>query len=468
MRNPSLRSWKTLVALGAVATALAVGISAALGASKAGVVRVAIMTDCKGAFGFGYEPDIGGAEAALAKYAGGKPANPKKPSAGMSGISVGGTSVKIVGYGCGNDTVPLAVTETKRLMEKLNADVMIGPLSGDEAVSVANYAKSHPTKTFIIGTAGSQDPTLQIAPKNVFRYHGDGAQWNAGTGEIAYRKLGWRKAAIIMDDYSFGWTSAAGLIADFCGAGGKIVKRVFPPLNTTDYAPYVQQLPAPSKVDGYFWVVGGTGTGPSLKAYESAYGKVNPKKFIGNLFFFFQSGFADVAPRLIGAYYGGFGNAPGLKTPQAKQYEATVKKWFGPAGFNVTDSFVYNYFNAAHALVIGLTKSGGALGAKLQASLPRSIKTGYQVSNGGVVKLDSNRQAITDQYPQQIVKGPDGKPAAKIVGYVPAVDQSFGGFFKKTSPPPGRKQPPCVKHTFPWQGKIKAVQNGVITKKTIG
>jgi branched-chain amino acid transport system substrate-binding protein len=139
------------------------------------------MTDCKGAFGFGYEPDIGGAEAALARYAHGKAKNKKKPSAGMTGITAGGANIKIVGYGCGNDTVPLAVTETKRLMEQAKADVMIGPLSGDEAVSVANYAKSHPKKTFIIGTAGSQDPTLQIAPKNVFRYHGDGAQWNAGT-----------------------------------------------------------------------------------------------------------------------------------------------------------------------------------------------------------------------------------------------------------------------------------------------
>ena len=208
------------------------------------------MTDCKGAFGFGYEPDIGGAQAALAKYAGGKVKNPKKPSAGMTGIKVGGTPVKIVGYGCGDDTGPTAVKETRRLMEQLKADVMIGPLSGDEAVYVANYAKAHPTKTFIIGTAGSQDPTLQIAPKNVFRYHGDGAQWNAGIGEIAYKELGWRNAAIMMDDYSFGWTSAAGIIADFCAVGGKITKRVFPPLNTTDYSSYVQQLPAPTRSTG--------------------------------------------------------------------------------------------------------------------------------------------------------------------------------------------------------------------------
>ena len=140
--------------VGVLVAGLTVAVSASFAASKAGVVRVAIMTDCKGAFGFGYEPDIGGAQAAFAQYARGKAKNPKKPSAGMTGITVGGKPIKIVGYGCGNDTVPLAVTETKRLMEQLNADVMIGPLSGDEAVSVANYAKSHPTKTFIIGTAG--------------------------------------------------------------------------------------------------------------------------------------------------------------------------------------------------------------------------------------------------------------------------------------------------------------------------
>src|SRR5437763_5162772 len=177
MKKPSLR-WKTLVPLALVAAGLSVAASSSFASNRACVVRVAMMTDCRGAFGFGYEPDIGGAEAAFATYAGGKAVNPKKRAAGMNGIPAGGKQIKIVGYGCGNDTVPLAVTETKRLMEKLNADVMVGPLSGDEAVYVANYAKAHPNKTFIMGTAGSQDPTQQIAPKNAIRYHGDGAMWN--------------------------------------------------------------------------------------------------------------------------------------------------------------------------------------------------------------------------------------------------------------------------------------------------
>ena len=276
MRRHKLRSWKSAAVLAVAVTAVAVWATSSLAASHAATVKVAIMTDCKGAFGFGYELDIGGAQAAFAQYAHGKPTNRKKPSAGMTNISVNGTSVQIVGYGCGNDTVPVAVTETKRLMEKLGADVMVGPLSGDEAVYVANYAKAHPTKTFIIGTAGSEDPTMQIHPNNLFRYHGDGAQWNAGVGEIAYKKLGWKKAAIIVDDYSFGWTSAAGMILDFCAVGGNITKRVFPPLNTTDYAPCVRQLPPPTQVDGYFSAVGGTGTSAMLKAYEQAYGKLDP------------------------------------------------------------------------------------------------------------------------------------------------------------------------------------------------
>ncbi|MGI9110903.1 MAG: ABC transporter substrate-binding protein, partial [Gaiellaceae bacterium] len=262
------------------------------------MIRVAIMTDCKGAFGFGYELDIGGAQAAFAQYATGKVKNKNKPSAGMTGIKIQNHTVQIVGYGCGDDTGPTALKETRRLMEQLRADVMIGPLSGDEAVSVANYAKTHPNKTFIIGTAGSQDPTLQIAPRNMFRYHGDGAQWNAGLGEILYKKLGWRRAAIIMDDYSFGWTSGAGMIADFCAIGGKITKRVFPPLNTTDYAPFVRQLPRPGTVDGYMWVVGGTGTASSLKAFEQAYGAINPKQHAGNLFFAFLGADKVVAPKV--------------------------------------------------------------------------------------------------------------------------------------------------------------------------
>jgi len=465
MTRLTLRSWKTLAVVGVVAAATAATATSSLGASHATVVKVAIMTDCKGAFAFGYDFDIGGAQAALAQFAAGVTKSHAKPSAGMSGIHVGNTQIKIVGYGCGNDTVPLAVTETKRLMEQLNADVMIGPLSGDEAVYVANYAKAHPTKTFIIGTAGSQDPTMQIHPPNMFRYHGDGAQWNAGVGELAFRKLHWKNAAIIMDDYSFGWTSGAGMIADFCAVGGNIVKRVFPPLNTTDYSSFVRQLPPPNQIDGYFSAVGGTGTSAMLKAFEQAYGKLDPKQWVGNLFFGFLGADKTVAPKMVGAYIGGFGNAPGVHTKKSDAYRAFMKKMYPK--LPADDGFVVNYYNAAHALVIGLQKSNGAVGAALQKAMPRALDEPFQISNGGLARLDSRNQAIQDQYQLQLVKNPDGSVGPTVVAYVPSVDQSFGGLFKPTSPPPGRTQPPCKKVKTPWQGKIKAVVNGKITNQVI-
>ncbi len=455
--------WKLLLPLTLFAIAATVVTSGALATSTQGkTVRLAIMTDCKGAFAFGYELDIGGAQAAFAKFAGGKAKNKNKPSAGMTGITAGGANVNIVGYGCGDDTPATALKETRRLMQQLNADVMLGPLSGDEAVAIANWAKTRPTKTVIIGTAASQDPTMQIAPKNVFRYYGDGAQWNAGLGEIVYKKWGWRNAAIIMDDYSFAWTSAAGIIADFCAIGGKITKRVFPPLNTTDYSSYVRQLPSPDDVDGYFWVVGGTGTDPAFKAFEQAHGALKAKQHSGNLFLWFLTG-ASVAPKLRGAYIGGFGIAPGLKTAAAAAYRAQMAKTYPK--IPAEDSFTLNYYRGAHALVLGLQKSNGQVGAALQRALPRVIDDPYQLSTGGRVRLDSRRQAVQDQWQMQI--NPSGAFGIRTYGYVPNVDQTFGGTFAPNKPAPGRNFPACVKKKLPWQGKIKVVSNGKVTNQVV-
>jgi len=80
VRRHKLRSWKAVVLLAVGAVAITVWASGAGAASNARPVKLAIMTDCKGAFGFAYENDIGGAEAALAQYAHGVFKNKAKPS----------------------------------------------------------------------------------------------------------------------------------------------------------------------------------------------------------------------------------------------------------------------------------------------------------------------------------------------------------------------------------------------------
>jgi branched-chain amino acid transport system substrate-binding protein len=423
-------------------------------------IKIAIMSECKGAFGAFDKQNMAGAVSAISQFAGAKPVDPNDPKKGFTGGAIGDHPLKLVGVGCGDDTSDTAIKEVRRLMEQLDADVMIGPLSGDESIAVANYAKQHPDKTFVDGSAGAQDTTLKVQAPNFFRFNGDGAQWNAGLGDLAYSKLGWRKAAIVSDDYSFGWTSTAGFIAEFCAAGGQITKRVFPPLNTTDYSSFAQQMP--TDVDGTFVAVGGAGLIPFLKAYEQAKGPIDAKKFIGNLFWGTPGQFEQLGPRVAGAYIGGAGTAGDLDTPAAQDYATNIiGHWFkkfppgGDAAAQAASTFTYGYYANAWGLIKGLEAVKGDISdqSKLQAELAKVVLPAPY----GEVKLDDNRQAIISVYDQQLYMK-DGKLAVKTINQIPGVDQTFGGTFSATTPAPGRNAPGCQKRDLPWLGKATPVK----------
>jgi branched-chain amino acid transport system substrate-binding protein len=441
----------------AVVTA-AVAASAATARTTASTIKVAVLSDCQGAFGSFDGQDLAGVVAAMSQYAGAKPVNPNDPRKGWTGGSIGGHPLKLVGIGCSNDKADTAIKETKRLMEQLGADVMIGPLSGDESIAVANYAKQHPTKTFVDGSAGAQDTTLKVRAPNFFRFNGDGAMWNAGLGDLAYNKLHWKTAAVVADDYSFAWTSAAGFIAEFCAVGGKVTKRVFPPLNTTDYSSYAQQMP--TNVDGTFVAVGGAGLIPFLKAYEQAHGPIDGKKFIGNLFWGTPGQFEQLSTRVVGAYVGGAGTAGDLATPAAKNYANNIiGKWFktippyGAAAPQAASTFTFGYFANTWGLIKGLQAVKGNLSGG-QKALQAALSKTKLASPYGPMHLDKNRQAVIPVYYQQLYTK-DGKLAVKTVGYIPQVDQTFGGTFSPTTAAPGRTSPACVKRSLPWIGKTQ-------------
>jgi branched-chain amino acid transport system substrate-binding protein len=299
-----------------------------------------------------------------------------------------------------------------------------------------------------------------VQAPNFFRFNGDGAQWNAGLGDLAYNKLGWRNAAIVADDYSFGWTSAAGFIAEFCAAGGKVTKRIFPPLNTTDFSSYTQQMP--TDVDGTFVAVGGAGLIPFLKSYEQAKGPIDPKKFMGNLFWGTPGQFEQLGPRVDGVYIGGAGTAGDLDTPAAQDYAKNIiGKWFtsfkpgGDAAPQASSTFTYGYYVNTWGLIKGLEEVKGDVSdqSKLQEALAKvELPAPY-----GTIKLDENRQAVLAVFDQQLFMN-GGKLAVKTVASIPGVDQTFGGTFGPDSPAPGRNAPGCSKRSLPWVGKAQPVK----------
>jgi branched-chain amino acid transport system substrate-binding protein len=346
-------------------------------------------------------------------------------------------------------------------MEKLKADIMIGPLSGDEGVAVAKYAKAHPTKTFVNGTSGALDTTMIVRAPNFFRWNGDGAQWNAGTGWVAYNVLGWRKVNVIADNYSFGWTSAAGFIAEFCGLGGQVTKRVLPDLGTTDYATKVAELDPPNQTDGYFWAVGGSGTLTALKAFEQKFGQINAKQHMGNLFWNTAGTFADLGLRIAGSYAGTGGTVGDVPSASFSKFLAlTGKTWnaLPPLKGKATavgpgNVFFVNYYNNARGLIYGLQKVKGDISGGQKALQKAMAKISVVDPNGYRLKLDNNRQAIGDTFVAQLFDN-NGTLGVKTVYKVVNVPQTFGGALSPTSPPPSGTSPACKKSadgTIPWK-----------------
>jgi branched-chain amino acid transport system substrate-binding protein len=423
-----------------------------------GTIKVGFLSDCEGDFGSFFEPTASGFNQALIDKAGAKPAS-KKPSEGVTGATVGGKKIEVVGYGCSDATADKAIEETRRLVEQEGADVLVGPLSGDEGIAVANYAKEHPDKTFINGIAGAQDATLKVGAPNFYRYHPDGAQWSAGLGDYAYNDLGWKTAAVIGDDYSFPYTSLAGFVAEYCAIGGKVTKRIWAPLGEKDYSSYISQIP--EDVDGLYVGIGGSGLINFVKQYRQQKGELDTKKMMGNVFWDDPLVLKEVGNSLIGgttaAMTAGDSTDPEV-TAYLKRLEDSYGKEIAGLGPSV---FTYGYYTAGQALVKALKESGGDVKDQqaLQDALAGTTLSGDEAPYGDV-KLDDNHQAISNIFVKRIVKDKtgDGVPDVETFRRIPDVDQTFGGFFSAETPVPDRTNPKCEKRTPPpWVGNAEEV-----------
>src|SRR5919112_2880932 len=151
-----------------------------------GAIKIGVLTTCGGPFATFEAQSFSGAKYALIEQAGGK-ADGTDPQDQVTGAKVGDTPLAI-SYGCSDASPDKAVAEARRLVEQVGVQILLGPLSGDEGVAVAEYAKGQPDVTFVNGTSGAQSTTLSVKAPNFFRFGGDGAQWMAGLGDYAYNE----------------------------------------------------------------------------------------------------------------------------------------------------------------------------------------------------------------------------------------------------------------------------------------
>jgi branched-chain amino acid transport system substrate-binding protein len=227
----------------ALVSAVCLGLFGASCGGGAKTIRIGVIADCEGLFAYSGDPSYAGAELPLVRR-GARPLGPK-PSNGISEAKVAGKNVQVV-LGCGDDTAQRTLAEARRLVEQDGVDVVIGPTQIGESFVVRDYARTRPKTTFLDGTAAGQTLTLDAPAPNFFRFSTDGAQWSAGLGWYAYRKLGWRRAVTVADDEGFEYTQVAGFVAEFCALGGTIVKRLWSAPNS------VPGYAAADRTDGFY------------------------------------------------------------------------------------------------------------------------------------------------------------------------------------------------------------------------
>jgi branched-chain amino acid transport system substrate-binding protein len=62
-------------------------------------------------------------------------------------------------------------------------------------------------------------------------------------GDYAYKTLGYRKVVQLAADNGYGHEQMAGFQRVFEEHGGRVVQKIWVPLNAQDFAPYISQLP---------------------------------------------------------------------------------------------------------------------------------------------------------------------------------------------------------------------------------
>lgn len=440
-RSRAWRPWARAIAM-ILATFAVLGVGSGCadedsdggGGEDNGPIKVGVLTTCGGPFAVFEAQSLSGAKYALIRSAGGK-AQGTGPQNGVSGAKVAGRPIQIK-FGCSDATPDKATAEARRLVENEDVDILLGPLSGDEGVAVANYAKTQPGVTFVNGTSGAQETTLRVKAPNFFRFGGDGAQWMAGTGTYAYNELGWRKAAILGEDYSYPYTLAAGFTGEFCALGGQITKRLWAPLDTTDWSSFVNQLP--KDVDGVLFLTGGSNTVAALKAYLNFGGKIEGKAMGG-------SSVLDPTAFGVGQQLAGLvGGSPvplGGTTPEWTDYVNGFEKVYPKVA--AESLFTVLYYNGMEAIIQGLEQTDGDLGGNQESF--RKVLDGLSPEfPNGSVKLDENRNSIQPAYVVEVVDA-GGKLGFEVKNEISDVDETFGGLFGADSPPPSRDAPGCEK-----------------------
>jgi branched-chain amino acid transport system substrate-binding protein len=314
-----------------------------------------------------------------------------------------------------------AITKTKaqELVEKDKVDVIIGPLAAFEALAIDDYIRK--AQVPVISPSAAAEDLTQRKPNPWFvRAVGTSAQPSHAMGEYAAKELKYKRIAIVADDFAFGHEIAAGFQRTFEENGGKVVQKLWSPLNVADYGSYIGQI-RPDVDAVYAAFAGGNGI-KFIKQYNE-YGLKGKIPLLAAMTTVDEGVLKSMGDEALGIVSNGWYTAA-LDNPNNKRFVQAINKETrdDPGYYTVGAYGAALMMEQALKTVNGKVEDRNAFMAALR---------NVQVPNDprGDIKLDALGNPVMDVYIRKVERK-NGKLVNSVVKTYPAVSQ-FWTYEKK-------------------------------------
>jgi branched-chain amino acid transport system substrate-binding protein len=182
------------------------------------------------------------------------------------GGKLGGREVRLITEDdAGNPATGL--TKLRGMVEGQGIQILVGPLSAAVGYAIRDYIDGNKLPA-IFPIVSGEDITQRKRSPYIVRTGWSSAQPSHPFGKWVYDNLKYRRIAMIGYDFAFGWEVAAGFHRTFEESGGQIVQKLWPPLFTSDFGPYISQLKR--DVNAVYAVFSGADALRFAKQYEDA------------------------------------------------------------------------------------------------------------------------------------------------------------------------------------------------------
>ena len=131
-------------------------------------------------------------------------------------------------------------TKVQELVERDKVDVILGPLAAFELLAITDYIREH--KTPCMSLAAAEDMTQRRPNPYFLRASATSAQAMHPMADFSAKELKLKRVVTISEDFAFGYEQMGGFQQTFEDNGGRIVKKLWPPIVTPDYTPYLAQI----------------------------------------------------------------------------------------------------------------------------------------------------------------------------------------------------------------------------------